>query len=339
MPPSSSRRRLLQHPVGEPTVEPTEFAPAVYRTRNPTKTLNPTYTKSPQFHYTTNPTPSHTHHPTEEKSEERELKKAGPADHTAEPTMDPTEMVHKTRSPNHYRTREPSGEPSPSPPTDMPLLWDSSLQSDSNTAPGPLDHITEEPTMDPTEMVHKTRSPNHYRTREPSGEPSPSPPTDMPLLWDSSLKTDSAETVVTHKRRAMRLNQGPGNHEPTVEPTEFAPAVYRTRNPTKTLNPTYTKSPQFHYTTNPTPSHTHHPTEEKSEERELKKAGPADHTAEPTEEPTALAPAVYETLNPTEIRTYNPTWSKAPSYTKSPQIYFTTNPTPSHTHHPTEEAS
>ena len=50
-----------------------------------------------------------------------------------------------------------------------------------------------EPTTSPTFMVYKTRSPNVYRTRSPSYEPTIATPTSYPLLF----KPDGEEPVTT----------------------------------------------------------------------------------------------------------------------------------------------
>jgi len=284
MPPSQEGRKLAGRPIiTTPTEEPTEFAPAVYKTRNPTAldTRNPTAVD------THNPT-KYTHRPT--KTTRKLNSGAGPFDRTTkeptmdptersrttkEPTMDPTEMVHKTRSPNHYRTSPPTEQPSPSPPTNWPLLFqDNTVEEDNSqtikkhkkrnlkdskgvppgehtatpteeptvfapavfktdqptltrspnslytespnvhytSQPTPSythhpteetvrllkkdgfpERVTAEPTMDPTEMVYKTRSPNFYKTKAPTEQPSPSPPTNWPLLFqDTTTETESS---------------------------------------------------------------------------------------------------------------------------------------------------
>jgi len=118
-------------------------------------------------------------------------------------------------------------------------------------------HIITEPTLEPTEMVYKTRSPNHYRTREPTSA------------------EESSTNVLTYKKRSIKQIKVPGSHssEPTEEPTSapvptisfptiWSPTPYPTPEPTplapavyKTHQPTLTKSPNKKYT--------HHPTSEK----------------------------------------------------------------------------
>ena len=294
MPPSQEGRKLLDHPQSkEPTEEPTEFAPAVYRTRNPTRTNHPTNAARKLESVTT----------------------------TNEPTIEPTEMVRKTRSPNHYRTRAPSEQPSPSPPTDWPLLFQDTAVSEDTTQTFknralkqvPPDHTTSEPTASPSEetptyptqfapAVAKTgqptltEAPNVYRTEAPNLYK-----TEAPNLYKTEAPTEEY-----HKVRELKKNTVPEREtsEPTASPseetptypilsvptiwsptlvptnvpTQFAPAVAKTGQPTLTESPNVyrTETPNLYRTDSPnlykTYEPTNHPTEEHHKVRKMKKS-------------------------------------------------------------------
>lgn len=85
-----------------------------------------TLTYNPTEKRTYNPTEKRTYNPTEERTRNPTIRKKSRRidESTLEPTEEPTYIVYKTRSPNVYRTRSPTSEPSlDSAPTEYPLLF------------------------------------------------------------------------------------------------------------------------------------------------------------------------------------------------------------------------